>query len=720
MLVYNGKELIKFKDKTGGKNRNEIDGFYRDSEGNEFFIKKPGDPKELFTELFAGLLLDEFKQCGLIPEPYHRSFICANFIQIEDGSYALIQPKASFKELHKIIGTGNRQGTDRDPVKEMFLGPSYYLLLTTALENYFALSLVLMVSLMIGDYSVHSGNVVCLDSDHPITQFARIDLGAAFRYFGYKENNLDILNPYEYHGWFNPTSFTKGYVLNYKHITGLFPAIAKKAQQFKEQVDHKLLEDIVTTVLQKIPSDLIKDNVKEEVAQYIGIESFKEVKLGIKVNQQQFPLDLIEILQLRLKKISELQDISPEKSKPTLYRSLSSDDLIAQDKLILPANEGLPFPEQLSVWQETLTTGKDILTVNRVNLPQLVAEFNSFIDIVIKQAELISQRPYSSPPHTCPMTKATECAEAMALRQLFTLNNDGTPAFNDKSILGHKRSTNSPWQDVEKILFAGFNVIVTIRVARQTQLSFNPTGAKDDALKTLFSALQVSLASFRKNYQLLLEKLVLTLARNTQETTPNVSFLPDKPIPTQSEIEDAPCLNTKLGLHLLKITKQLQKKMQQDYLLTQAIANSKIEPFPINLIKDLLILKEFHDSQIALNQENQLGEDYNSSIHQFYKEALSTRLSGDSLPLQINALLKSAYQKFQAQQKTRILSESLVMIGSLFDGLGLIVGLGHKVLDKTFLFNSASTSTEGSSNVRLIKNDTSATCEPNSSLLDPT
>lgn len=41
MPSYKGKELTKYKEKTGGKNRNAVDGFYNTSDGEEFFIKNP-------------------------------------------------------------------------------------------------------------------------------------------------------------------------------------------------------------------------------------------------------------------------------------------------------------------------------------------------------------------------------------------------------------------------------------------------------------------------------------------------------------------------------------------------------------------------------------------------------------------------------------------------------------------------------------------------------
>ncbi|WP_081964880.1 hypothetical protein [Legionella norrlandica] len=144
MLIYQGKEIVRFKEKQGGKNKSDVDGFYRttDGTGQEFFIKKPADQRELFTELFAGLLLREFMKRGLIDERYFPSLICADVIQFKEGSYGLIQPLVSFDELHKLIGTSYSDGKDRDEVKETLFGPSYYTEITKQ-NKYFGLSMAL-------------------------------------------------------------------------------------------------------------------------------------------------------------------------------------------------------------------------------------------------------------------------------------------------------------------------------------------------------------------------------------------------------------------------------------------------------------------------------------------------------------------------------------------------------------------------------------------------
>ncbi|CEK09719.1 hypothetical protein [Legionella hackeliae] len=504
MLIYNGKELTKYKDKTGGKNKDPIDGFYRDSDGNEFFIKNPADSRELFTELFAGLLLEEFKRRDLIPKRYHSSFICSNYIRLEDGCYALIQPKVSFKELFHVIGTGNKEGSDRHSLTEVLFGPDYYVRLTE-IESHFGLSMILMISLLFGDYSVHSGNVVCLNSTTKAIQFGRIDLGAAFRNFGYKANNSNILYPLEYQGWFNHTGLTKGYFLNYKKIIGLFPAIAQKAKTLEQKLSTPLLEDTINTVLAKIPADLIDESVKNRLSSYLGISSFSEISLGKEQNSSSFCRDFIEILELRLKKITELHDLVPA-DYGKLYRSKSKENLIAHQKLALLTNNKLSFPQQMETWQALLAGSRSAcLTADKIHLGELVAEFNHFlntlIDHVASTQAKIDESTLSS--QNCQEDIVCSCPEALYLRKFFTLNRDGIPTFSENTLEGLPNPHDPPWSTVHTLLTAGFNILVTLRITQETQSLSDPDNTHDFALCNLFSNLVVHLAEFQQAYQAL-------------------------------------------------------------------------------------------------------------------------------------------------------------------------------------------------------------------------
>lgn len=506
-IYYNDKLLTKFKNKKGGKNHVEVDGFYRDPDGNEFFIKKPKDRKELFTELFAGLLLKEFIRRELIDEIYRDSFICADFIKFEDGSYGLIQPKVVFKELFKIIGTGYRDGSDRDPLWEMFCGPQYYILLTQ-LRQHFGLAVILMFSLLLGDNSVHSGNVVCLEVIAALAidfiQFARIDWGAAFRYFGHKKNNEDLLNPFEYQGWFNPKGYTKGYFLNYKKIKGLFPAIAEQAKSFLARVDEAIFADMVACALQQMPVDLLDHETRTELTAYLCIESFNAVILGKEGNSQQFSRDLAEILHTRLTKMTGLQDFAVASAESSLSQIMFVES--TPKAIALPVNLVTPFAEQMKIWFSILSASdeKSIFDFNTVELAKLVKQFNGFSNSLLRQAEILTgvlstaNREGSIPSHRT----------GHFLRCLFTMEDDLTPRFISYT---EKRSPDVQpyWQAIEMVLTYSFNVVVLIKVLQNTQNS-DELG-KASAIHFLFGALKDSLESFGIAYQGLMQELQDTL-----------------------------------------------------------------------------------------------------------------------------------------------------------------------------------------------------------------
>lgn len=498
MLTYKGKGLTKFKDKKGGKNQSDVDGFYRDEKGFEFFIKKPNDPKELFTELFAGLLLHEFKQRGLIDTIYHDSLICADLIQFEDGSYGLIQPKVTFKELYKVIGTGYRDGSDRDPLFEMFCGPQYYILLTQ-LKQYFGLSTALMMSLLLGDNSVHSGNVVCLDlisaSDIEFIQFARIDWGAAFRYFGHQKNNEELLYPFEYRGWFNPKGYTKGYFLNYKKINGLFPAIATQASKLLAKVDEKLFIDIATSALKQLPTDLIIDKTKTELAEYLCINSFNHISFGEQGNYQQFSQDMAKILYERLKKITALHDLVPTSVESQLSPIHYVESL--PTAIALPVNMVTPFADQMNIWLNILSSSdeKSIFDFNSIERDKLAKQFNYFMENILRQLERLHQYTHRLPNQNT--------MEGDFLRTQFTLDNTLTPQSSKLNI--EKAYKQSYWQVADTILTSSFYAMVTIRIVQHT---INSTElSKASAIHFLFDTLKEHLQTFNSAYQVLIKEL---------------------------------------------------------------------------------------------------------------------------------------------------------------------------------------------------------------------
>ena len=534
MLRYKGKLLTKIEDQTGGKNKNKINGFYQDTDGVEFFIKKPVDPKELFTELFAGLLLQEFKERNLIPGRYHDCLICADVIQFEEGSYGLIQPRVRFTELYKIIGTGYSSGSDRNPIREIFIGTESYPLLIQE-GPYFGLSIALLFSLLMGDYSVHSGNVVCLgfetETGEQIIQFARIDWGASFRHFANKKNNTNILYPFEYQGLFNLKGITKGYIYNYKYITGLFPAIAEKAKDLMRLLNDSLLVDTVYSTVQKIPTDLISGSIKKELAKYMGINSFAHVVFGIKEHCEQFINDFSEILYSRLEQITLLQDFYPGQKRSGLYKSMIIDNTsFIPDYAV---NPDITLPKQIQLWNNILTHPVRF-AFNSIDLSLLVEQFNQFIEATLRQAELLDNEQLkflASAPTDEESMIAAPISNSELLRYSFTLNNDATPISSSDGAIHLKDygAKTSYWTFIEIALTAAFHVIVTIRILQNTQALKIPQVARRFAIDFLLDTLKDRVDFFQVSYQSLVKHelaIIRTLCEKTVAPERNSEFTP--------------------------------------------------------------------------------------------------------------------------------------------------------------------------------------------------
>jgi effector protein B len=396
MLIYEGVVLHKEEEKQGGKNQHEVNGFYEGRDGSKYsryFIKKPSDPRELFTELFAGLLLEEFKRCDLVGQQFHNSLICCHFIKLEDGTYALIQPRIDFIPLYHIIGTGYADGSDRNPFLEMIAGPSYYPLLTQV-GHYFGLATSLMFSLLLGDYSVHSGNVGCfLNEDSFLSssssgnrpapiQFTKIDAGASFRFYCHPDNNMDILTPYEYKGVRSHRGITKGYVMNYRDVPGLFPSIASRAKLLKESVTEEHIFGIVLRTLRKIPPDLLDDETKRQLADYLFLDSFREIRFDNDESLQQVARDLTKILMRRLDRIATLSYSSPKVD----HRELRS-------KLKLTVTKETPFPALMQEWKryfDCLVESPFEIDIKGFDMEPLYQQFNHYVAIMAHQAEVFN------------------------------------------------------------------------------------------------------------------------------------------------------------------------------------------------------------------------------------------------------------------------------------------------------------------------------------------
>lgn len=438
-FVYNGQTLIKFKDKTAGKNKSPVDGFYEteDEPKKKYFIKKPADQRELFIEGLIGRLFTKLKERGLIEKEYHRSFICADFIQCEDGQYALIQPCENFDELFKLIGTGYKDGSDRDPIYEMFYGTGLYPGLTK-LGAYFGLSSVLMLAILVGNYSVHSGNIVVLKDDYEtekgkVKQFAGIDNGAANRDFAHPDNNGDdILIPREYIGTINTAWFTKGYIANYQYIKNLRPSMQKHAEKLREKLEKQfgstLFADLMTEIFQELPADLLKPEDKEtrqSLAKYMHIRGFETATFGKEGNFQAVHTAYVDTLNKRLAKLCHLQE-APHlvaDSSATVYQSIlfsdpSSPTTVEEQGIPLTAalnmEERILFPTRMESWLEHFKDLSKPIDFTQIEYGLLTQQFTHYVDILAHQGDLYNvwgHDPSSTHNFLVPSDKMSDKAE---------------------------------------------------------------------------------------------------------------------------------------------------------------------------------------------------------------------------------------------------------------------------------------------------------------------
>ncbi|QBR84928.1 hypothetical protein E3983_11545 [Legionella israelensis] len=384
-VQYKTRILKKIAEKEGGKNhRSGYDGFYRcEQDQTEYFIKQP-ESKELFAELFAGLLLKEFIERGLIDPVYHDSFILADWIRLPDDSLALIQPKVNFARLSKITGTENSTESDRSAFQELFT--DYGKL--GAEGAWFALDESLMFSVLFGDNSVHSGNVVRLTEvtpDRP-RQFARIDWGAAFRNYGHPKNNRNVLVTLEIQSL---TAKHKNYYAKYQSIPGLFPSIALNAKTLQDKIGQKaeeseippekLMTDIVSTALSQVPSELLNGQTQKDIAEYLGIPSFTEIDVKNKDSYQRFAFDFTSVLMKRLQKTTQLEEHTVKKAAaPNIAEVINKPESTLIDLMLTLQNMG----------SDLLGSMHDQIGLNEVNV--FVRKFNDFVDGIARHAEEVN------------------------------------------------------------------------------------------------------------------------------------------------------------------------------------------------------------------------------------------------------------------------------------------------------------------------------------------
>jgi hypothetical protein len=133
----------------------------------------------------------------------------------------------------------------------------------------------------------------------------------------------------------------------------------------------------------------------------------------------------------------------------------------------------------------------------------------------------------------------------------------------------------------------------------------------------------------------------------------------------------------------------------RDNILFNAMKQSALTQFTLPQIQDLLVLKNFYDKKLELNKDNKLGSAFSSSLAKFYEEAAAIRLSNLSDKQQVEGMIKVAQQQFEHRHKIRrILADILMLISTLFAGLGLVIGVVRQYQGKTFFFSHTPTDRE--------------------------
>lgn len=561
MLGYKGKTLIKKDDKKAGKNRSAIDGFYHDEEGQEYFIKKPADKKELFTELFAGLILKELISRNLIEPQYISSLIHAELIQI-GNEYGLIQPKVSFTELYKIIGTGYSDNSDRSPTKEMRSGPYSYKALTEQ-RPHCGLPIALMFSLLFGDHSVHSGNVVVLnpisETEPSMKQFARIDWGASFRDFAHPDNNRDdLLDFYQYQGWFNLKRFTQGYFANYKNIRGLFPAMAQKAQDLRNAMDKNRvsMEEIVASAFSQVPAELLDAETKAQLANYMSIPSFATAKFGTGTESdcQRVSEIFSSLLNERLAKISTITEkaLLPDDAvyEESYVNNVMHQSIIAREPAIpFTINSFIDLAEQLKLLQNTIDSNSN-LDFSQTNLANLARQFNRYVKRLGFEAENANLwnhscetnifANYLSDEQSAVLGNAPlrEYRESVVLERLYTLDPETLRTLRFapyesavRAYLRQEENKNSHWSKIEEMLTLGYSLISDLSQLKKMQSSsdkdINDPALIADILSNLKSKIPLFL-KYQKDLNELFEQSPFRIDSNIAFESRSFYFIRDE------------------------------------------------------------------------------------------------------------------------------------------------------------------------------------------------
>ncbi len=144
---------------------------------------------------------------------------------------------------------------------------------------------------------------------------------------------------------------------------------------------------------------------------------------------------------------------------------------------------------------------------------------------------------------------------------------------------------------------------------------------------------------------------------------------------------------------------------QAEYdFLSQALENRKGRVSP-GTISDLKTIRQFCNNKLQFAEQNNFDGDYKKSIKEFYKQAVSIRLSDLSHEDQAQQMKDAAHTEFRHRHGAlRIIADIITMIGTLFS-----MGVGRVLTGHTFFWRTAHTTRESELNSMLQPNKDSDT-----------
>ncbi len=331
-------ELVRINGKSDGKNKGEYDGVYvtrtaydrrarystlqkrtlRYDEGEIFFIKQfPTDETnrvEAFCGMLMGLVINQFIDQEFIPPEYAASFCPVEPIKIQvlggEHVYALKQPyQQGAIPLFQVTNPNQKQ---KDVVVELankiVFRKDYGVHLQREQAEQRGLSYIIFLMVMLGNYSLHSGNVLVKITDNEGRrehQYISIDNDAGLRGIF---KSAEVIQGSPKWGVFKAIGdrVHKKYLSFYKNIPNLFESSVAHALNFATDNDKKqqlkgIIQSSVTESL-RIYTDAFGDESKTGILKYLKSEKCEDLtedNLGEKIAEVIIDVRLNALVQWR-------------------------------------------------------------------------------------------------------------------------------------------------------------------------------------------------------------------------------------------------------------------------------------------------------------------------------------------------------------------------------------------------------------------------------------